>query len=198
MFVLDSSGSIGSTDFQTIRSFVNTFVSRLEIGPTRSQVGVIVFSTSATVQFSLATYSNRFSLTSAVNSIRYIGGGTDTADALTLLARRGFIGARPLDQGVPRVAIVVTDGESNSPSATASAANVLRQNASITVYAVGIGNADLTELNSIASTRNGVKLVRFISGFVNDEVERLQEDLNEQTCTGIQLITIILCMVISC
>ena len=146
-----------------------------------------MFSTSVFVQFGLTTYSNRLSLTSAVNNIQYIGDGTNTADALLLLASRGFIGARPLDQGVPRVAIVVTDGRSNDPSATASAANELRQDSSITTYAVGIGDADLTELNTIASTRNGVKLVRFISSFDADEVERLQEDLGRQTCTGIYI-----------
>lgn len=184
MFVLDSSGSIGSGNFQTIRNFVNAFVGTLEIGPTRSQVGVIVFSDDAYVQFNLNTYSDRVTLMSAVNSVPYIGGGTNTADALQLLASQGFVGARPVSEGVPRVAIVVTDGMSNEPQDTVRAAEALRQGTSITTYAVGIGGADMTELNTIASTRNGVKLVRFIGSFDATEVERLQEDLNEQACTG--------------
>ena len=184
MFVLDSSGSVGTSNFQVIRNFVNTFVNTLEIGPTRSQVGVIVFSSSANVQFRLNTYSNRNSLTAAVNNTRYVGGGTNTADALTLLARQGFVGARPIDEGVPRVAIVVTDGRSNNATATIRAAELLKQNKSLAIYAVGIGGANMEELNDIASTRNGEKLVYYISGFIADEVERLQEGLNEQTCTG--------------
>ena len=185
MFVLDSSGSIGTSNFRVIRNFVNTFVNTLEIGPTRSQVGVIVFSSNAYIQFNLSSYSNRNSLTVAVNNIQYVGGGTNTADALTLLARQGFVGARPIDEGVPRVAIVVTDGMSNNATATIIAAELLRQDKSITTYAVGIGGANMEELNNIASTRNGKKLVRYIGSFLTSEVERLQEDLNEQTCTGI-------------
>ena len=184
MFVLDSSGSIGSPNFELIRSFVNTFVSTLEIGPTRSQIGVIVFSTGANIEFSLDTYSNRTSLASAVNSIQYSGGLTNTADALHLLINQGFDGARPESEGVPRVAIVITDGQSSNGTATKAAAEVLSQNSLISVIAVGIGNADISELNAIANTRDGRGLVRSISGFDETEIERLQEDLNDQTCTG--------------
>ena len=182
VFVLDSSGSIGSTNFRTIRNFVNTFVNTLEIGPTRSQVGVIRYSGSAQVLFNLNTYSDRTSLMSAVSNIRYTRGGTDTADALYLLAIQGFVGARPLSEGVPRVAIVVTDGMSNNPAETVIAAQALRQNELITTYAVGIGGANITELNAIATKPN---LVRFIGSFGATEVQRLQEGLNERTCTGI-------------
>ena len=182
MFVLDSSTSIGRNNFQTMKNFVNTFVNSLEIGPTRSQVGVIIFSTGASVQFNLDTYSDRESLTDAVNAIQYTGGGTNTASALNLLASNGFIGARPESEAVPRVAIVVTDGMSNSAEATETAAEALQQNqSSITIYAVGISGANLQELNVIASAPN---LVRFISSFAANEIEMLQEDLNEQACTG--------------
>lgn len=160
----------------------------MEIGPTRSQVGVIVFSSRAYIEFGLTTYSSRASLSSAINNLRYTGGGTNTAAALTLLTNLGFTGARPVNEGVPRVAIVVTDGQSNDFSATLRAAQVLQQNASITTYAVGIGSADSRELNAIASTRNGRKLVYSISGFVSSEVRRLQEDLNQQACTGTHMV----------
>ena len=184
MFVLDSSGSIGSTNFQKMRNFVKTVVNDLDIGPKRTQVGVIVFSSTASNSFHLNTYSDRQSLTAAVDGIPYIGGGTKTADALYLLINQGFAGARPKSQGVPRVAMVVTDGKSNDPDQTVIAAAALRQVPSIMTYAVGIGGADRTELNTIASTRNNHKLVRYISSFDLVELERLQEDLREQACTG--------------
>ena len=184
MFVLDSSGSIGSTNFQKMRNFVKTVINDLDIGPKRTQVGVIVFSSTASISFHLNAYANRQSLTAAVDRIPYINGGTKTADALYLLISQGFAGARPKSQGVPRVAIVVTDGKSNEPDQTVIAAAALRQVPSIMTYAVGIGGADKTELNTIASTRNNHKLVRYISSFDLVELERLQEDLREQACTG--------------
>ena len=184
MFVLDSSGSIGSANFQKIRNFVEAVVNDLEIGPTRTQVGVIVFSSSASMAFNLSTYSTREELTSAISCIPYIGGGTNTAAALYLLVNEGFAEARPKIEGVPRIAIVVTDGQSNEPSRTVVAAEVLRQVPSITTYAVGIGNANSQELNTIASKRNGANLMRYISSFNLTELEQLQEDLNDQACTG--------------
>ena len=162
MFVLDSSGSIGSTNFQKMRNFVKTVINDLDIGPRRTQVGVIVFSSTAAISFHLSTYSDSQSLIAAVDRIPYIGGGRNTANALYLLINQGFVGARPKIQGVPRVAMMVTNGKSDDPDLTVTAAEALRQIPSIMTYAVGIGGADKTELNTIASTRNGHKLVRYV------------------------------------
>ena len=147
---------------------------------------MIVFSSSVYVTFNLNSYSSREALTSAVNGIPYLGDGTNTAGALYTLINEGFAGARPVAQGVPRIAMVVTDGMSNDPQLTIQAANALRnvQMPSITTYAIGIGGANVNELRTIASTRNGQKLVRYINSFDLTELERLQEDLREQACTG--------------
>ena len=174
-----------------MRNFVNTVIDDLNIGPRRTQVGVIVFSSTASISFHLNAYSDRQSLTAAVDSSPYIGGGTNTADALYLLMNQGFVGARPKIQGVPRVAMMVTNSKSDDPDLTSAAAEALRQMPSIIIYAVGIGGADITELRTIASTRNGQKLVRYISSFDLTELRRLREDLRylEQACTGTYVYT---------
>ena len=187
MFVLDSSGSIHAENFQKIRNFVNMVISDLDIGPRRTQVGAIVFSLYAFVSFHLNSYSNREELTAAVNRIAYLASSTNTADALYTLINQGFVGARPIALGVPRVAMVVTDGMSNNPILTGQAVSALRMVPSITTYAIGIGHADVNELELIASTRNGKKLVRYINSFDFTELEELQEDLREQACTGMYI-----------
>ena len=184
MFVLDSSGSIGKENFQKIRNFVDAIVNGLEIGPTRTQVGVIVFSSNVQMNFSINKYPNREQLTSAISRIPYYGQQTHTAEALYLLMNEGFADARPKIEGVPRIAIVVTDGQSNGPRSIVDAAKALKQVETITTYAVGIGNANVEELKTIASVRNGENLVRYINSFDLAELERLQEDLNAQACTG--------------
>ena len=88
--------------------------------------------------------------------------------------------------------MVVTDGRSDDPALTKTAAEALRRVPSITTYAIGIGSAIVTELRTIASTRNGQKLVRYISNFDLTELERLQEDLREQACTSIHTHSIII------
>ena len=183
VFVLDSSSSIGSTNFFKIIEFVSKVVNALKIGPTRSQVGIVVYSTNVSIPFNLNTYSNKTSLLSAIDDISYIGGGTDTAQALRVLVSHGFSGARPPAEGVPQVAMVITDGVSNDRQQTIQEATLLHQT-SITTYAVGIGGANISELNEIASTKNGEKLVRFINSFNAEELLTLQEDLRKQACTG--------------
>ena len=180
MFVLDASGSVGSANFQLIREFVASIATNLDIGPDNSQVGVIVFSSSAAVQFSLNTHSDINQLLSAIAAIPYTGGGTNTAAGLNLLLAQGFNGARPTSQGIPRVAIVVTDGQSNDGTATAAAAQAVHA-AGVTVFAVGIGNADPIELDAIASRP---EFVEIITGFNTEELLQLQEMLTEEACRG--------------
>ena len=61
-----------------------------------------------------------------MNQVRYMGGGANTADALEYMRRLGFSqhsGARP---GVPRIAVVITDGSSPNSAQVAVQANNAR------------------------------------------------------------------------
>ena len=82
IFVLDSSGSVGSSNFQNVRSFVSNLVSQLEIGPDNTQVGLINFGSSTRIEFHLNTHQDSSSLLQAIANILYTGGGTNIAAAL--------------------------------------------------------------------------------------------------------------------
>ena len=184
VFVLDASGSIGSVDFRNILNLVADIVRSLEIGPDEGQVAVIRFASSASVIFGLTAHDNQGDLLTAINNIPYTGGGTDTAEALNLLVSNGFIGARPEVEGVPRVAIVVTDGQSNSrPATIAAAARVHAAEPAITVFAAGIRNFNLNELRVIASSPSS-RFVITIPNFSRIEVERLTQALRLEACQG--------------
>ena len=125
----------------------------------------------------------------AIANVPYLHEGTNTpAGLITLLREFSTVyGARPLQQGIPRVAIVVTDGKSNkggSPPATIAAANNLHAN-NIIAYAVGVGDSILIdELNAIASDPDS-QYVRLLSNFDVNELKELQESLNSEACRGI-------------
>ena len=147
IFVLDASGSIHSSNFVTIKSFVNTIISNFEIGANKTHVGVIRFSRSASIVIPLGSINNAGQLNTSITNISYTGGGTYTHLALNLL-HTAFSNART-SQGVPRVAIVFTDGYSNSESSTIQAAQLVHA-AGIVVYSFGIGSGiDASELNTI-------------------------------------------------
>ena len=115
------------------------------------RVGAISFSNWAFLEFYLDTHRTKFEIQDAVIRVPHSRGDTNTAAALTFLKDNMFQfqhGGRP---GVPRVAIVLTDGESNDPMQTAYVAEAARR-MGIQIFAIGIGHkVNIAELKNIAS-----------------------------------------------
>ena len=183
-FVLDRSGSVGSNNYELMKTFAYDIVNGFDIGPDDTQVGIISYSSNARFDFHLNTYQNKASLLNAINSVSYTGGLTNTAAALNLLHSQGYTssnGGRPTSQAIPRVAVVVTDGFSNSFTPTVTAANDVH-NAGIETFAVGVGlNVNNNELNAIASDPSFVSL---LSGFDPSQFENVQRVISSEACIG--------------
>ena len=177
--MIDTSGSIGSSHFQLIREFTANLTVELINSSPRSKVGVILFSDNAHIQFNLQAYDNLNSLLLAINQLSYSGGGTDTAEALTLLLSTALNGAIGLRNDSSKVAIVITDGYSNDASATISAASALHASNIFDVFAVGVGGANLTELVGIASSP---ELVFFTTFFNSTGLQQLQDKIIPELC----------------
>ena len=181
MFVIDSSGSIGSSNFQLIREFIANITTELIHNSPRSRVGVILFASSAYIKFDLRTYASLNALLTAINNLPYSRGGTDTDEALSLLLSTAQSGALGLRNSSSKVAIVITDGHSNNPSAVLSVAATLHASNIFDIYAVGVGDADLTELETIASSP---KLVFTTSTFNNVALQQLHNKISPNLCNG--------------
>ena len=182
-FVMDTSGSVGSSNFQLMKTFVYNIVDSFNVGSDSVRVGVMSYGSSNYYNFHLNTYSTKSSVLSAINNIPYRGGGTNTASALDGMRTVGFStsnGARPTSQGIPRVGIVITDGKSSSYSATLTAANNVH-NAGIIVFAIGIAGANQNELNAIASQSS---YVSFLSSFSLTLLNSLQYTISQESCVG--------------
>ena len=157
VFVLDTSGSIGQNSFNIVRMFVQNVSTSLTVGSTRSQVAVILFSSSSYVYFNLTIHDTKTSLVQAINGLPYDdGGSTETASALQLLERSYLDGSLGIRRGYKHVAVVITDGQSSDRSATIHAANSLHSNTDFIIYAVGVGGAQNSELSTIATNPNNV------------------------------------------
>ena len=182
MFVIDTSGSIGSSRFQLIREFTANIVTDVVDSSPQSRVAVILFGSSAHIQFNLRDHTSLSTLLPAINpGLPYSGGGTDTAEALTLLLFSSQNGALGIRNGVANVVIVITDGRSNSRSATLSAAASLHAANLFDVFAVGVDGADISELNAIASDP---ELVFFSNQFNSTGLRQLRESIIENLCSG--------------
>ena len=181
--MIDTSGSIGTANFQLIREFTANVTTELINGSSGSAVGVILFSGSAHIEFNLTAHTSLNSLLSAIDNLPYNGGGTNTAEALNLLLDTAQNGELGLRNNSLNSAIVITDGQSNNPTATMSAANALHVSNIFDVYAVGIENAYMSELQEIASSLEFVFFTRF---FNSDGLQQLKDELLPHLCNGEQ------------
>ena len=180
VFVLDSSTSIGSDRYESLREFSESVASALTIGPQDSLVGAIVFSRSASIQFNLQEHTSVETLLPALNpGLPYLTGRTDTGEALQLLLSSAQNGTMGLRDGRTHIAIVVTDGESNDRARTRAAADALHASGIYQVYAAGLGGAVLDELNDIASDPS---LVFITDDFDSDSVNELTNNFTQTIC----------------
>ena len=155
--MLDSSGSIESFNFVTMKNFVANVVANFEIRANSTRVRLIQYSDTASIEIPLGSINNVQQLTTAINSVVYIGDGTRTDLALDLVPT-AFFNAR-VNEGIPRVVILLTDGQSNEPALTAQAAARVH-NDNIEVYSMGIGDGiNEAELQIIASDPSYVYLI---------------------------------------
>jgi len=183
VFVLDSSGSIGSSDFQKIKSFVKDVIQAFDIGFDQTRVGVVQYSTTVSRPFDLNDYGNKADMLAAVDRIAYTAGGTNTHLALDMMTNVSFTaarGARPMNEAHPRIGIVLTDGESTLPSLTVEAAKRMHD-ANILAFAIGVGTSlDIVELTAIASEPTCTYLILLNSGFA--EIDSLVSVIEKKAC----------------
>ena len=124
VFVIDSSGSIrdlnpsdGSYDNWAITlNFVADIINSLTIGPNAIQVGLVIYSNEARVEFFLNTYSSQAELvgrildpSTAGTLGSYLGGTTHTADGIKQAREQVFAsqnGNRPDAKDIMIVSVV--------------------------------------------------------------------------------------------
>ena len=153
VFILDQSGSVGrSNHYLAIQLIVNV-VQFFSIASDATRVGFVTYSTSAHIEFDLDRYTSADSLTNMIKQINFRGGWTATAlglnDAAILLDPSSNRGARPASEGIPKIAILITDGKSNQHPPTYAVPNI--KSLGVQVYTIGISNPELTELQFISS-----------------------------------------------
>ena len=154
--VLDSSGSITKEKYEIAKKFVADFVDGFTIGESNVRVGLIYFSIEVKLMFDLNDSFDKEIILSKISNIPYLNSRTATGDAIKLMVERGFTeasGARPPNLAIPRVGIVLTDGESNIGFNVCVEAQRAR-NQSIEMFAFGIGDKiNDTELQEIAGSQ---------------------------------------------
>ena len=156
VFVIDSSESVGPENFEIIKDFVIRLVDRTAVGRNATRIGLVLYSLDVHLEFNLARYTTKQDIRNAITKIPYMGEGTYTGTAIRKATQEAFLNAR---RGVSKVAIVITDGQTDKREPVKLELAVREAHAAnIEMYALGIVNASdptqaefLQELNLIAS-----------------------------------------------
>ncbi|KAM4821252.1 collagen alpha-6(VI) chain [Thomomys bottae] len=174
MFLVDSSGSIGTENFQKMKLFMKSLVNRSQIGPDQVQIGVVQFSDVNKEEFQLDKFRTQSHISSAIDHMPYIGETTLTGSALTFVSQyfSPTKGARP---GVRKFLLLITDGEAQD--AVKEPAEALRQKG-VVIYSVGVFHSNVTQLEEISGRP---EMVFYVENF--DILQQIEDDLVLGICS---------------
>lgn len=179
MFIVDESGSIGEENFRLIRDFLRSVISSLETGPFKIRVGIVTYNNVSTAHISLNSFRDKADILQFISFLPYRQGDRHTGAALHFALKNIFTEKKGSREDFPKVAVVITDGKSQDN--VKEPAIALRR-AGVTVFAVGIKDANKAELLEMASYPKS-KFVFTVDSFI--KLKSLKETLQATLCNTI-------------
>uniref|UniRef100_A0A4X1UWJ0 Collagen alpha-5(VI) chain n=1 Tax=Sus scrofa TaxID=9823 RepID=A0A4X1UWJ0_PIG len=178
-FLIDGSGSIRSDHFEQIKKFMLEVTENFDIGPDKVRVGAVQYSDTREKEFDITDYTTDETLRKAISNIRQLGGGTYTGEALDFILQIIKKGREQRINKVPCYLIVLTDGMSTDD--VLEPAEKLRAE-NIAVHAIGIGEANRTQLQQIAGKEERVSFGQNFDSLKNIKNEVLHSICTEKGC----------------
>lgn len=176
LFLIDTSGSIGFSNFRRITEGIGN-ITALFCKPV--QIAMMTFNHEFNLEFCFNCYDNnlqgRFGLKQAISNIQYRGGLTHTGGAAKCACTDLLQQSCGLPQSANCLDIVfITDGKSNDPRLEICEEVRCLHRRGLNTFAMGIGNYNLDELQCIAQASNEFSTFQFESF---DEFERALKDV---------------------
>jgi collagen type VI alpha len=178
-FILDTSASVGYSNFDIMLKFVSGVIKDLSGYGTDNKFALITFSSKVQTVFSFNRYDRAEDIMTAVETTVYKEGATYTSGALrqAIQMYTPEFGDRPNAQNL---VILFTDGLSNiNFPDTIPAANDLKTISGAKITCIGIALQDNDEVNSIASSKKDVYEVGSFS-----EIKTVKNLLMQRTCAA--------------
>ncbi|CAC5403835.1 COL6A [Mytilus coruscus] len=187
IFVADSSRSLGVKEFDKLKLFAKAVVKRFTVSPNDIQVGFINFGKRSKFEFKLNSYRDQNEVMKAISKVQYLDDRermqlTFIGKALQMLKQEGFKKRNGGRGGkVPKIAIIITDGEPTDIVATHRLAKEAKQQG-IIIFAIGVGKwLQPDELHLLASdpkTHHAFMVDNY------DKLSFIEDTLAKKTCTA--------------
>ncbi|VDI35983.1 Hypothetical predicted protein, partial [Mytilus galloprovincialis] len=187
IFVADSSRSLGDISFNKLKQFAKAVVKRFTVSPIDIQVGFINFGNDPIFEFKLNSYRDQDEVMKAISKVQYLDTAesmqlTYTGKALQMLIQKGFLKQNGGRGGkVPKIAIIITDGEPTDIDATHRLAKEAKQQG-IIIFAIGVGQwRKQDEINLLASDPDTTHAF-VVENY--DSLSFIEAGLAKKTCTA--------------
>uniref|UniRef100_A0A8C2SLT6 VWFA domain-containing protein n=1 Tax=Coturnix japonica TaxID=93934 RepID=A0A8C2SLT6_COTJA len=175
VFLVDGSNSIRPAEFQKIKDFMQSFVTKVDVGLDNVRIGLIQFSSEIREEFQLDRYSTTADVQRAIQEMQQIKLGTLTGKALTFAASY-FDRPRGGRPELKQYLIVITDGEAQD--SVKNPARAIRDKG-ISIYAIDMLQANNSQLVEITGAQDKV----FFESEINfSEKQIVFEICNLQKC----------------
>jgi len=181
--VLDSSRSILKDDYETGIKFLQHFLGEFDIGRGENQVRVSIIPFGDDIykqdSFNLDSFKTKQEVIDAVGRLPHRNGGyTSTGEGIEYMATNQLDKAHTRE-GVPRVGVVLTDGNSQKWYLTNSTSVAARKDGIIMV-AIGVGPEQKIKDEELMNIAGDRKRVIRVNSF--DELETIKSQLVKTTC----------------
>ncbi|XP_038597787.1 collagen alpha-6(VI) chain-like [Tachyglossus aculeatus] len=177
--LIDGSGSIQVADFHEMKKFLIEVIGMFNVGLQKVRFGAVQYSHLWECEFEIDRYSNKNDLVKAVENIRQLGGNTDTGAALDKMLPLFQKARQQRTHKVPQHLVVLTDGLSHD--SVKEPAGRLRDG-SITVYAIGVKEANQTQLEEIAGSDQRVYYVHNFDSLKDIKNRVVRSICSEEAC----------------
>ncbi|XP_053446758.1 integrin alpha-2 [Nycticebus coucang] len=176
--VCDESNSI--YPWEAVKNFLEKFVQGLDIGPTKTQVGLIQYANNPRVVFNLNTFATKAEMVIATSQTSQYGGDlTNTFKAIQFARDFAYSAASGGRPSATKVMVVVTDGESHDGSMLT---DVIDQCNKDNILRFGIAVLGYLNRNAL-DTKNLIKEIKAIASIpteryffnVSDEAALLEK-----------------------
>lgn len=180
VILVDGSWSIGRFNFRLVRNFLENLVTAFNVGSEKTRIGLAQYSGDPRIEWHLNAFNTKDEVIDAVRSLPYKGGNTLTGLALNFIFENSFKPEAGSRSGVSKIGILITDGKSQDDIIPPS--RNLRE-AGVELFAIGVKNADLSELQEIASEPDSTHVYN-VAEF--DLMHTVVESLTRTVCSRVE------------
>ncbi|XP_034615376.1 collagen alpha-6(VI) chain-like [Trachemys scripta elegans] len=145
VFIVDE--GVSKPKAEDIKKFLQDTVSFLDVRKNCTKIGLVTYSSESHVLSLLSEETNKTTILQKIQDFSPREGKANTGAAIKVTRQRVFSGSRKA-QGIEQIAILITHRPSEDN--VSEAAHDLRRTG-VTVFTIGIENADYTQLTQIAS-----------------------------------------------